>query len=302
MALRARGIAGRSQALSWGCERSVRAGRAAYFAYGKSVWFWHPWLVSSWRRLFESNRVRSAANPFATEARGIRLRGERAISRQTTAQGRPDALRWTCMLVCALLCAHCTRDRGCSAHPVFPAPWSENLQMCNGRFSPTAVAELSRCAKGDRACKSRDSSGVFLNRQLKGSSRTRQGREWMMHKMIWLSSDRCCQGQGRCMHSDVTERRTFPTTASGRRSLIAGFASSGGKAVMEAAAATSVSGPRRCAAVSKCELSIQNGFAASRRLDAAKTIDRRGDDRLVRRDIQRGAKPVRSAHEEIRRW
>ena len=53
MALRARGIAGRSQALSWGCERLIRAGRAALFAYGKSVWFWHPWLVSSWRRLFE---------------------------------------------------------------------------------------------------------------------------------------------------------------------------------------------------------------------------------------------------------
>ena len=74
-------------------------------AYGKSVWFWHPWLVSSWRRLFEPNRVRWAVNPAATEARGIRLRGERAISRQTIAQGRPDALRWTCMLVCALLCA-----------------------------------------------------------------------------------------------------------------------------------------------------------------------------------------------------
>jgi hypothetical protein len=47
IALRARGIAGRSQALSWGCERLIRARRAAQFAYGKSVWFWHPWLVSS---------------------------------------------------------------------------------------------------------------------------------------------------------------------------------------------------------------------------------------------------------------
>src|SRR5690348_2444777 len=28
-------------------------------------------------------------------------RGERAISRKAIAQGRPDALRWTCMLVCA---------------------------------------------------------------------------------------------------------------------------------------------------------------------------------------------------------
>src|SRR2546426_5842888 len=26
------------------------------------------------------------------------------------------------MLVCAFLCANCTRDRGCSVHPVFPAP------------------------------------------------------------------------------------------------------------------------------------------------------------------------------------
>ena len=26
------------------------------------------------------------------------------------------------MLVCAPSCAHCTRDRGCSAHPAFPAP------------------------------------------------------------------------------------------------------------------------------------------------------------------------------------
>jgi hypothetical protein len=122
IALRARGIAGRPQALSWDCERLIRAGRAAQFAYGKTVWSWHPWLVSSWRRLIESNRVRPAANPSATEAKGIRLRGELGISRQTIAQGRPDALRWTCMLVCALLCAHCTRDRGCSAHPVFPAP------------------------------------------------------------------------------------------------------------------------------------------------------------------------------------
>src|SRR5258708_12818138 len=26
------------------------------------------------------------------------------------------------MLVCVFLCAYCTRDRGCSAHPAFPAP------------------------------------------------------------------------------------------------------------------------------------------------------------------------------------
>src|SRR3954452_13315995 len=48
--------------------------------------------------------------------------GRTRISRKTIAQGRPGVLRWTCMLVCAFCCARCTRDRGCSAHPVFPAP------------------------------------------------------------------------------------------------------------------------------------------------------------------------------------
>ena len=36
MALRARGIAGRSQAWSWGCERSIRAGRAALLRTAKA--------------------------------------------------------------------------------------------------------------------------------------------------------------------------------------------------------------------------------------------------------------------------
>jgi hypothetical protein len=49
-------------------------------------------------------------------------RGEHEISRQTIAQGRPDCFRFTCMLVCVFLMCICTRDRGCSAHPVFPAP------------------------------------------------------------------------------------------------------------------------------------------------------------------------------------
>ena len=91
-------------------------------AYGKTVWSWHPWLVSSRRRFFEPNRVRQAFNPSATEAKGIRLRGERGISRKTTAQGMPECLGCTCMLVCVSLCAYCTRDRGCSKHPAFPAP------------------------------------------------------------------------------------------------------------------------------------------------------------------------------------
>src|SRR6266496_1592131 len=40
------------------------------------------------------------------------------------------------MLVCAFLCANCTRDRGCSVHPVFPAPskfWRANQDANLGR-------------------------------------------------------------------------------------------------------------------------------------------------------------------------
>ena len=59
------------------------------------------------------NRVMQAVNSSATEARGIRLRGELGISRKTIAQGMPGCFGCTCMLVCAFLSASCTRDRGC---------------------------------------------------------------------------------------------------------------------------------------------------------------------------------------------
>ena len=58
----------------------------------------------------------------ATVTKRIRRRGERGISRKAIAQGMPECSSCTCMLVCALLCIHCTRDRGCSKHPAFPAP------------------------------------------------------------------------------------------------------------------------------------------------------------------------------------
>src|SRR6266516_2635643 len=68
------------------------------------------------------------------EARRIRLQGERGISRQTIAQGMPECSDCTCMLVCVSLCALCTRDRGCSVHPAFPAPshWRETFMQTSG--------------------------------------------------------------------------------------------------------------------------------------------------------------------------
>ena len=65
---------------------------------------------------------RCVIKPAVTEARGIRLRGDHGISRQPIAQGMPACLGCTCMLVCAFLSTNCTRDRGCSKHPAFPAP------------------------------------------------------------------------------------------------------------------------------------------------------------------------------------
>ena len=59
-------------------------------------------------------------NPPATEAKGIRLRGEHGISRKSIAQGMPGCSGCTCMLVCASTSAICTRDRGCQPAPGIP--------------------------------------------------------------------------------------------------------------------------------------------------------------------------------------
>jgi hypothetical protein len=65
---------------------------------------------------------RGIVNSSAMEARGIRLQGERVISRQTIAQGRPDAPADTCMLVCVFLALIAHETSGASQHPAFPAP------------------------------------------------------------------------------------------------------------------------------------------------------------------------------------
>jgi hypothetical protein len=144
MALRARGIAGRSQASSWGCERSIRAGRAAQFAYGKSVWFWHPWLVSSWRRSIEIQP--GSINRQSGSDGGKRNSSPGRARHKPSNQGRPDALRWTCMLVCALLCtiAHGTagaaRTRS-SLRPLIAERASGEVQL--GRVAPRERTGIS---------------------------------------------------------------------------------------------------------------------------------------------------------------
>ncbi|MEH2548801.1 hypothetical protein V1283_005446 [Bradyrhizobium sp. AZCC 2262] len=103
-------------------ERSPACQTNGAVAYGKTVWSRHPWLVSSRRRFAKLKRAMRAANSPAMEARRIRLQGERGISRQTIAQGRPDAPADTCMLVCVFFALVAHETAGASQHPAFPAP------------------------------------------------------------------------------------------------------------------------------------------------------------------------------------
>ncbi len=96
-------------------------------AYGKTVWSWHPLLMLRLAEMRRPNRAWTNLNPQTTVTRRIRRRGEHGISRKAIAQGMPDCSDCTCMLVCAFFAHLCTRDRGCSKHPAFPAPsfWRE---------------------------------------------------------------------------------------------------------------------------------------------------------------------------------
>jgi hypothetical protein len=75
-----------------------------------------------------------AVNPPAMEAKGIRLQGERGISRQTIAQGMPECSSCTCMLVCALfaLIAHETAGAASTWHSLRPLLF-EGQDSCKPR-------------------------------------------------------------------------------------------------------------------------------------------------------------------------
>src|SRR6267143_3808216 len=111
-------------------------------AYGKSVWFWHPLLVSSWRRRVDPTGFRQSFNPSATVTRRIRRRGERAISRKTIAQGMSECSVCTCMLVCVSLhnFAHETVGAASTRHSLHP--------LVLGRVK--IDAKLGRIAPRDR--------------------------------------------------------------------------------------------------------------------------------------------------------
>ena len=100
--------------------------RHASFAYGKTVWSWPSLLRSSFPRRWSRARP-GRRSPSIRGARGrpegTRLPGERGISRQTTAQGRPRVWLHLFAAVQFFLRATCARRSvGASRHPAFPAP------------------------------------------------------------------------------------------------------------------------------------------------------------------------------------
>jgi len=72
------------------------------------------------------------------------LREEHEVSRKAIAQGRPECSRCPVCSCALLFCANRTRDRGCSKHPVFPAP-----SISRG---PNEDANLGRDAPREREC------------------------------------------------------------------------------------------------------------------------------------------------------
>ena len=71
--------------------------------------------------------------------------GRFSVSERGAQEGMPECSVCTCMLVCAFLRILCTRDRGCSKHPAFPAPsllWAKLLAHL-GRIAPPEREDIS---------------------------------------------------------------------------------------------------------------------------------------------------------------
>ena len=109
--------------MRWTQEGATRRSRRD--AYGEVVWFDAPVLALS---------LRGELLSATTVARRAVHRGEHEVSRKAIVQGRPECSRCPCMLVCTFVCANRTRDRGCSKHPVFPAPSSSKIRKPKRRM------------------------------------------------------------------------------------------------------------------------------------------------------------------------
>ena len=137
-------------------ERSRAARRTSgMVADGKSVWSWHPLLVSSRRRRVGPTGRGHVVNSPATVARRIRRRGELAISRKTIAWGTPDVSGASAVNTRVhTSLPQRTRGCGCIGHPAFPAPSVHDGDESSG--NPRAHPPRDRgCVSHEVACHTR---------------------------------------------------------------------------------------------------------------------------------------------------
>jgi hypothetical protein len=118
-------------------------------AYGQVVWFW--------RRVCWRKAPGKLASRGATVTTSSLHREEHEVSRKAIAQGMSVCSPLTCMLVCNFLAQASTRDRGCSAHPAFPAPslfkrgamnWQSSGKPCREIASPYSLTTSSLRTQG----------------------------------------------------------------------------------------------------------------------------------------------------------
>jgi hypothetical protein len=93
--------------------------------YGEVVWFGR-----------RGAGVKLAIRSAGDGGKRAVLREEHEVSRKTIAQGRPECSRCPVCSCAVFVCANRTRDRGCSKHPVFPAPSEKEGER---RCKPRAV-------------------------------------------------------------------------------------------------------------------------------------------------------------------
>jgi hypothetical protein len=111
-----RGVGHRHQALGWDAVDAFVSARVSVRRMNKSVRRSRVVLTPRcWRQVGSKYAAGDGDNKPAH-------RGEREVSRKAIAQGMSECSPLTCMLVCANCATFGTRDRGCSAHPAFPAP------------------------------------------------------------------------------------------------------------------------------------------------------------------------------------
>src|ERR1700692_4056468 len=107
------------------------------------------------------------------------------------------------MLVCAFLDAHCTRDRGCGAHPVFPAPsdFEGKVFLQNsGRIAPREQERMSHNVIASEAKQSmlphKERMDCFASLAMTGRLRTMVRAT--TGEASWPNSDRTLRGERSC--------------------------------------------------------------------------------------------------------